>query len=266
MNKEINKTLYNIGLTKDETAIYLAGLELGENSVQNIAKKAGIKRPTAYLILNDLIEKGLFYQIFKGKKRFFAAQDPKNLETGLKNKISELDKIMPELNSIYNVSETKPRVKFYEGLAGALAVYNDMLDSTAENGEMLSFGGIKNFYDFFPKDFAADYFARRVKKNIRPKIIALDSPESRQWQKDSEKELRDILLIPEGQFDFSGDIEIYGDKIALISYKENFMTIVIESKEIANMQRMMFRMLWGALDKKSNLQLIVDSKLSTIMV
>ena len=249
MNKEINKTLQEVGLTKEETSVYLAGLELGEDSVQNIAKKAGIKRPTAYLVINALIEKGLFYQTFKGKKRYFGAQNPKDLEINLKRKELELAKIMPELNSIYNTLESKPKVRFYEGVAGAMAVYNDMLDSTPKNGEMLSFAGIKNFFETFPKEFAAEYFARRVKKNIRPRIIALDSAESRQWLKDADKEMRDILLISEDKFNFSGDIEIYGDKVALISYKENFMTIVIESQEIASMHRSMFNLIWSSLKK-----------------
>jgi len=247
MNKEIIKTLQDIGLSKEEVNIYLAGLELGESSVQDIAKKAGIKRPTAYIIIDSLIKKSLFYQTFKGKKRLFGAQNPKDLEVELKRKAFELTKIMPELNSIYNTLEFKPKVRFYEGVAGTMAVYNDMLDLTPENGEMLSFAGMKNLFDTLPKEFATDYFTRRIKKNIKPKIIAIDTEESREWVKNAEEEMREIILIPENQSNFSGDIEIYGDRVALISYKENFMTIVIESKEIANMQRLMFNLIWNNL-------------------
>ena len=250
MNKEIIKTLQDIGLSKEEVEIYLAGLELGESTVQNIAKKAGIKRPTAYLIIDSLIKKGLFYQTFKGKKRLFGAQNPKDLEVELKRKAFELTKIMPELNSIYNTLEFKPKVRFYEGVAGTMAVYNDMLDLTPENGEMLSFAGMKNLFDTLPKEFAIDYFTRRIKKNIKPKIIAIDSEESREWVKNAEEEMREILIVPENQSNFSGDIEIYGDRVALISYKENFMTIVVESKEIANMQRLMFNLIWNNLKEK----------------
>ena len=247
MNKEIIKTLQDIGLSKEEVNIYLAGLELGESSVQDIAKKAGIKRPTAYLIIDNLIKKSLFYQTFKGKKRYFGAQNPKDLEVEIKRKAFELTKIMPELNSIYNTLEFKPKIRFYEGLAGTLTVYNDILDLTPENGEILSFAGIKNIFDKFPKDFATDYFTRRIRKDIRPKMIAIDSEEGREALKNTEEEMRDTLLVPENQFNFSGDMEIYGDKVALISYKENFMAIVIESKEIANMQRLMFNLVWNNL-------------------
>ena len=131
-----------------------------------------------------------------------------------------------------------------------MTVYNDMLDLTPENGEMLSFAGMKNLFDTLPKEFAIDYFTRRIKKNIKPKIIAIDSEESREWVKNAEEEMREILIVPENQSNFSGDIEIYGDRVALISYKENFMTIVVESKEIANMQRLMFNLIWNNLKEK----------------
>jgi len=247
MNNEIIKALQDIGLSKEEVNIYLAGLELGESSVQNIAKKADIKRPTAYLIIDDLIKKGLFYQTFKGKKRYFCAQSPKDLEVELKRKAFELTKIMPELNSIYNTLGFKPKVRFYEGVAGAMSVYNDTINSTPENGEILDFAGIKNLFDTFPKEFATEYYTKRIRKNIKDKVIAVDSEESREWQKNAEEEMREIFIVPEDQFNFSGDMEIYGDKVALISYKENFMAVVIESKEIANMQRLMFNLVWNNL-------------------
>ena len=250
MNKEIIKTLQDIGLSKEETNVYLAGLELGESSVQNIAKKAGIKRPTAYIIIDSLIAKSLFYQTFKGKKRYFGAQNPKDLEINLKRKAFDLAKIMPELNSIYNTLEFKPKVRFYEGVTGLMSVYNDMLDSTPENGEIVSLSGIKNLFDMLPKEFVTEYFTRRIRKNITAKILAIDSEESREWVKNAEEEMREIQIISENKFNFSGEIEIYGDKVALISFKENYMTIVIESKEIANMHKLFFDLTWNSLKMK----------------
>ena len=257
MNNEIIKVLQDIGLSKEETGIYLAGLELGESSVQNIAKKANVKRPTAYLIIDNLIKKGIFYQTFMGKKRYFGAQNPKDLEVELKRKAYELTKIMPELNSIYNTLEFKPKIRFYEGSAGMMSVYNDMLDSTPENGEIVSLSGIKNLFDVFPREFVTDYFTRRIRKKITAKIIAIDSDESREWAKNADEEMREIQIVPENQFNFSGEIEIYGDKVALISFKENYMTIVIESKEIANMHKLFFNLTWNNL-KDQNTSAAVD--------
>jgi len=244
--------LQSIGLVKEEADVYLAGLELGETSVQNLAKKAGIKRPTTYKILEKLMENGIFYQTLKGKKRYFNAENPEKLKLSLKQKELELNKIMPELKLIYNLSDTKPKVKFYEGVAGAISVYDDTLASSKEGDEILSYTSIKNVFSIFPKDYAESYFERRVAKNITAKIIALDSEEAREWKANAAKEMREIFLVPEDKNIFLGDTEIYGDKVALISYKENFMAVVIESREIANMQRFIFNLAWENLSKANN--------------
>lgn len=254
MNKEARKILETLGLTKEEAQIYLAGLELGETSVQNLAKKAGIKRPTVYKILEKLVEKGMFYQTFKGKKRFFNAENPDKLKASLRQKEMDFSRILPELRSIYNVSDTKPKVKFYEGVVGAISVYEDTLNYLEEGGEMLSYTSIEKLFELFPKDYAEEYFKKRTEKNITAKIIAVDSEESREWKRNAEKERREILLVPEDQnvfFGFFGDTEIYGDKVALISYRENFMAVVIESREIANMQRFIFNLAWEKLKAES---------------
>lgn len=249
MDNSMKKALQDFGLTKEETEIYLAGLELGASSVQNLAKKACIKRPTAYNILTELINKGLFYQTLEGKKRFFNAENPDKLKISLKQREADLAKILPELKSIYNFPSAKPKIRFYEGVAGAIAVYEETLDLTDTGGEILSYAGIKNVFEIFPKGYAEEYFQKRVAKNITAKVIAIDSEESREWQENAEKEMRKIILVPENRQLFSGDTEIYGDKIALISYKENFMAVVIESKEIANMQRFIFNLAWQNLEK-----------------
>lgn len=244
MNKTIKRTLEETGLSKEEIAVYLAGLELGERPVQDIARKAGTKRPTTYKILESLMSKGLFYQTFRGKKRFFGAQDPKELEIDFKRKASELERIMPELYSIYNTPGIKPKVKFYEGISGAISIYEDTIVSSPQGGEILSYTGIRNLNDIFPKQYPEKYIKKRVEKSIRARIIAVDSKESREWHQRAKQELRDILLVPEERFDFSGDTEIYGDKVALISYRENFMAVVIESREIARMQKFIFNLAW----------------------
>jgi len=70
--------------------------------------------------------------------------------------------------------------------------------------------------------------------------------------KNAEEEMKEIFLLPENEYNFFGDMEIYGNKVALISYKENFMAVVIESKEIANMQRLMFNLIWNNLKSQQN--------------
>ncbi|TSC54446.1 MAG: hypothetical protein LiPW31_110, partial [Microgenomates group bacterium LiPW_31] len=46
MTTPIELELRKLGLTEKEVGVYLAGLELGPGSIQNIAQKTGLSRPT----------------------------------------------------------------------------------------------------------------------------------------------------------------------------------------------------------------------------
>ena len=56
---ETQTQLKKLGLTEKEAKLYINALELGSFSVMGIAHKSGIKRPTCYLILDELVKKGL---------------------------------------------------------------------------------------------------------------------------------------------------------------------------------------------------------------
>ncbi len=66
---EIEK-LKKLGLTEKEAVIYINALSLGTFSVSSIAQKTGIKRPTCYIILDELIKKNLVTRVPRAKKPF----------------------------------------------------------------------------------------------------------------------------------------------------------------------------------------------------
>ena len=67
-NMETIDVLERVGLKGKEASVYLALLELGTASVESIAKKAGTKRPTTYLVLDDLQNRGLVSIVPQQKK------------------------------------------------------------------------------------------------------------------------------------------------------------------------------------------------------
>ena len=66
MNHLISQ-LVKVGLNEKESRVYLALLELGSGTAYAVAKKAGIKRPTAYIVLDELRKRGLVLKIPKSK-------------------------------------------------------------------------------------------------------------------------------------------------------------------------------------------------------
>ena len=77
---ETQTQLKKLGLTeKKKPSYYINALELGSFSVMGIAHKSGIKRPTCYLILDELVKKGLVSIIPRAKKLLYIAGPPEVL-------------------------------------------------------------------------------------------------------------------------------------------------------------------------------------------
>ena len=97
-----------------------------------------------------------------------------------------------------------------------------------------------------PQEYNDYYIKERVRRKIRIRIIASNSPTARAWKNSAVQELREIKIIDNPEFNFDGDMEIYANKVALISYRENFMGVIIESKEINQMQIAAFELMWNS--------------------
>jgi predicted DNA-binding transcriptional regulator len=68
----LEETLEKLGLNEKEAKVYLALLELGQDTVQNIAQRASITRPTTYNILDALVKKGLTTQVDQDSEKLLA--------------------------------------------------------------------------------------------------------------------------------------------------------------------------------------------------
>ena len=99
--------LRKLGLKEKEVRVYLAGLVLGPSSVQVIAQKAKITRPTTYEIIKTLEEKGLFVETKQRKKRYFAAQSPERILGILRIQKRELEEREREFIRIIAALESK---------------------------------------------------------------------------------------------------------------------------------------------------------------
>ena len=119
--------LRKLGLKEKEVQVYLAGLELGPSSVQKIAKKARITRPTTYEIIKTLEKKGLFIETKQKKKRLFVAQSPERIlgilriqKREIEEKEREFIRIIAALESKY--SKEKEGIKVFKGKEGLRAL------------------------------------------------------------------------------------------------------------------------------------------------
>src|SRR3989344_2676729 len=108
----------NIGLTTKAAKIYLAALELGETSVQQLAQKSRIKRTTLYYILDELVEAGALILAKTGRKVYYVAEQPATLLKNAKEKISSFEESIKLLEDKAGYIKNKPRVYFLYGSSG----------------------------------------------------------------------------------------------------------------------------------------------------
>lgn len=241
---EIKQFLAQFDLIGKKADVYLAVLELGSGTVIEIARKSEIKRTTVYDILMDLEKSGLIYQTTKVNKRLFVAEDPEKLKKKLEEKERVLGEMLPQLRSLYNIKGIKPKIKFYEGKEGLRQVYADTLNY---GGEILAFAS-EDVVKTLGMEWANDYLQKRVKKEIRVRII-LPKTEliEKEFNPKDQKQLRSSKLVNPKKYPFSVEINIYGyQKIALMSAREE-MGIIIEGKEIYNTLKLIFELLWDNL-------------------
>jgi len=123
----IELELKKLGLKEKEVKVYLAGLELGPNSIKNIAEKVKIPRPTVYEIVKKLEEKGLFVETKKGKKGLFVAQSPSQILRFLRIKKREIEEKEREFTRIVSILEAKysrekEEIRIFQGKEGKKAI------------------------------------------------------------------------------------------------------------------------------------------------
>jgi sugar-specific transcriptional regulator TrmB len=236
--QELNK----LGLNEKEAKAYLALLELGEASIQQISKKSGIKRTTVYDIIESLRQKGLLSSISKNKKTLFFAENPAKIEESLDEKKNVLRKILPELLSITNLMEKKPKIRYFEGIEGIKDVYRDTLNYPDQ--ELLAWVS-EEAVIAFDEEFLNDYYLpKRINKKIWVRAIAPDKDYMQKYKGLDEKSLRKTKLVSMEKFPIEVEINLYGKhKIGIMLFSEK-IGLIIESKKIYNTLKSVFEMNW----------------------
>ena len=244
--------LQDMGLSENESKVYLAMLELGPASVIDISKRAGVNRPTAYVQIESLKKSGLVSTQTKGKKQLFIAESPDQLEFvldrqlgELKQKQDEFKKILPDLVNLYRSSGAQPEVRFFEGKEGLQRMQENVLKSGAQ--EILAIASADQVLDIFPAHLQ-DYSTRRIKKGIKSRLIYTNSKGPTLEEKDPTS-LRVTKFISSERMPLSGDLAVYGDSVAISSFTGKISGVIIDHPDIANSFRHFFELIWQSIDK-----------------
>ena len=238
-----NEHLLRLGLSPLSAKVYLACLSLGNTSVMQIAEKAGLKRPTVYLHVNELLTEGLLEKIPLGKKDYFRAVNPEVLLERAEAAAASVSSVLPELKALQSEIKGAPSVRVLTGKAGMRSVYNEI----AQASSIRFWTNLSTFEKVFSDTF--DELSTTIVTNqVRTKEIIADTSEARRSSKRyaavAGKYYSSRLATIEGIGD---DSAVFGDMVALFRLEQyNFYVIRIQDAAIARSTKALFDMAWNS--------------------
>jgi len=234
---DLSQVLQEVGLSEKEASIYLALLRLKEALPSSIAQAAMVKRPTTYLVLEQLEERGLVSKVKKHNTYYYQPVTPHSLLEDQYSRYKNLEESIPELLSIHKKFAVTPQVSFFEGKKGLIHIMEDTLKTSTE---LLCWADVSIATNTLLSDYYPKYIKTKVERKIWLRGIFSYDEESVKYKERGEEELREVALIPKEEFPFKNEINIYDNKVAIISHEDE-LGVIIENENIANTQRSIFK-------------------------
>lgn len=240
------KVLLQTDLTPSQAEILEYLYQNKEEKASIIAKNIKRSRAIVYKELEGLANIGIVAKIEKpGKVTVFSAGHPSLLEKLLENREKQLKKdrellsnYLPDMVSAFNLINNKPGIKIYEGIEGLEKIYEEIL----REGKDIFL--VRSAYEPTYKEkiipIVNDFIKNRVKKNIKVTAIT-PSDELSDPSKDATWLMTRFATNKES-YDAPVEIDIFGNKIAILSFGDELIGMIIESKQIAQSLTQIFQL------------------------
>lgn len=247
--------LIQAGLSEEQALVYQALLDKGPQKASDLSKWTGIKRGLIYKVLEQLENMSLISEKGgPGTVAIFSPSHPSLLLSNIERKEKEialsremLISSLGSLSSKFNLITGKPNVQFFEGKDGVERVLNDTLSS---KDEILTYVDMEIVEKYF-KDINDKYVEKRSKLEIKKRLLVVENSFTNELFKKWNKENPDFFSVTELKMvktplnEIEGTVQIYGNKIGLITISnENLISIIIEDERINKLFKSMFEALY----------------------
>lgn len=231
----------SIGFLDTEAKVYLACLELGPATAQEISRKAKVSRVTTYAAIENLTDRGLMSSLMREKRKRFMVEPPERLISYAEGRIKHAeDSVKQARDAMEDLKAIKkgegPVVRIFEGQDALSAIQADVLQTKPTViDEIGNFDEIDKVYNRGSQ--LRPFIEKLDELNIKSRAIILKK--KRVEFPLRKQNLKRLALDPDN-FNFKGDIMLYGNKIALSVFSGKQYSILLDSKHLADTLRALF--------------------------
>lgn len=247
MHTSLARAVAASGMSDKAARAYLACLELGEATVQQIAERAKLKRTSVYYVIDELVDAGALLKTKRNKKLYYIPEAPAELLKQLRERVRMFEEAVPLLESAKHSAIERPRVYFLYGVPGFKQIWEKIFAQPDREYRIITEGA--SFLNFVREKYIVDEIIRKkVQLHIRSRQLITDSTYARKIvAKDARENRQSKFLPPNYPLPFT---EIICTQfVAFISPRYENMLLVIESESFAKTHESLFNSLWDHIEK-----------------
>lgn len=241
-NAELKRALITFGFDDVEAKLYLAGVELREATVLELARTADLPRTTLYPILDSLCRRGFFrLKSIQGRKKF-VANPPDLFIKHLEERQERFREILPMFDAIKREAKETIGVTVYEGTDGFKQFWKQIFQSGIKEYCLLTTG--IQMLDYVKEPYLMkQIIAERLKRGIRSRQLVVETSESRNFVRRDRDELRESRFLPPG-IKLPATMLLFGNEAAFITTRKENSVILVTSGDTMVTLKTMFELLW----------------------
>lgn len=240
---QINKILSELGLSPSETDVYLALLELGEASVQEVGHKSKLPRTTTASILDRLQLRGLVSIQHKSSKRIYWVETPRSLSENYRAKALLAEQLNQKVASMYRQADKKPHVEIFDNEKAIINLINKTINSLPKGSEILTWDSplAANYLNIMSEEMFSILSDKKISKGVQTRSL-IPYGQSEYVNKKNLKPSVKVRVAPEG-LGFSSSTWVFNDCLVLFSGIHVF-AVCITNKNINHDFKSTFEYLW----------------------
>lgn len=235
---DIIHSLMKLHFTDREARVYLALLEHDQATPLTIANVTGLKRPTVYIVLEELRRKEMVGITVHAHKKYYVPESPQKLLGRVRSEQRIVQDLLPILKARSKQDEQRPAIRIYENSEDIIRIWRE---ATWQSSDVAFISNTSEWVQQYPA-LDQEYDALLQAGQIQRSRELMMNTETNRSYAQSRIPQRQVRILPTA-LHFAYDISLWEGHVAFYSLKHHYL-LVIGDNDLAESLQSMYDLLW----------------------